>query len=78
MSSVATSRSAHARRLARFPQQDEQLSIAKPATLVGEIAQTGAQLDIGRPARSVADHFAITHTTVLARRSLIPQTHRDS
>ena len=31
-------------------QQDEEPAIAEPATLVGEIAQTGAQLGIRRPA----------------------------
>jgi hypothetical protein len=33
-----------------LPQQDEQPPVAEPATMIGEIAQPGAQLDIGRPA----------------------------
>ena len=35
--------------LALVPQQDEQPAIAEPAPLIGKIAQTGAQLGIGRP-----------------------------
>ena len=49
-----------ARWLSLFPQQDEQPPISKPAALVGEIAQTGAQLNVRRPVRAVADHLAIS------------------
>ena len=47
-------------RLTPVPQQDEQPPIAEPAALVGKIAQTGAQPNVGRPARQIADHLTIS------------------
>ena len=46
-------------RLALPPQQDEQPAIAEPAAFIGQLAQPGAELDIRRPARAVADHLPI-------------------
>src|SRR5690606_10769858 len=41
------------------PQQDEQPPIAKPAALIGKIAQPAAQFGLRWTARLVADHLAI-------------------
>jgi hypothetical protein len=65
-----------ARRLSLFPQQNEQPSIAEPASSVGKVAQTGAQLNIRRPARAIADRLAIGSNERQARRSLICKTLR--
>jgi hypothetical protein len=46
-------------RLALAPQQDEQSSIADPAALVRQLAQSRRQGRIRRPAGAIADHRAI-------------------
>ena len=41
------------------PKQDEQSTIAKPAALIGQIAQLRSQLDLRRSRGSIADRLSV-------------------